>query len=182
KNYKKLSEYLEGIREMKSLPSAVFVVDVIKEHIAVAEANRLGIPVIAILDTNGDPDFVDYPIPGNDDAIRSIKLFTNLIADAYLEGAQQFQQQLMQSSDKEESPTEANQSTNGQKTERKRHARSRGHQGQQKTTTTPEVVKVPKRRLVAAGLAEKIELEQELEQNQSSDTVTDSETETKENP
>jgi small subunit ribosomal protein S2 len=83
----KMSRNLDGIRELKSLPDALFVVDPKKEAIAVAEANKLGIPVVAIVDTNCDPELIDYIIPGNDDAIRAIRLFTSRIADAYLTGA-----------------------------------------------------------------------------------------------
>ena len=83
----KMRRNLEGIRGMSELPDAVFVVDPKKEHIAVAEANKLGIPVIALVDTNCDPELIDFVIPGNDDAIRSIRLFARKIADAYLEGA-----------------------------------------------------------------------------------------------
>src|SRR5207244_11932984 len=82
----KLERSLGGIREMSRVPSAVWVVDTKKEHIAVGEARKLGIPVIAILDTNCDPDEVDYKIPGNDDAIRSAALLTRVIADAVAEG------------------------------------------------------------------------------------------------
>jgi small subunit ribosomal protein S2 len=82
----KLERTLGGIREMSRVPSAVWVVDTKKEHIAVGEAHKLGIPVIAILDTNCDPDEVDYKIPGNDDAIRSAALLTRVIADAVAEG------------------------------------------------------------------------------------------------
>ena len=78
---------LEGIRDMEELPDALFVVDPKKEDIAVSEANKLGIPVIAIVDTNCDPELIDYPIPGNDDAIRAIRLFASRLADAYLAGA-----------------------------------------------------------------------------------------------
>jgi small subunit ribosomal protein S2 len=84
----KLERNLGGIREMKKLPGAIFVVDPRKERIAIAEARNLGIPVIAIVDTNCDPDEVDYVIPGNDDAIRAVKLFASKIADAVLEGRQ----------------------------------------------------------------------------------------------
>ena len=77
-----------GIKTMDRLPDAVFIVDPRKEHIAVLEAKKLGIPVIAIVDTNCDPDDADYIIPGNDDAIRAIKLFSSVIADAVLEGKQ----------------------------------------------------------------------------------------------
>lgn len=82
----KLAKTLGGIREMGKVPSALWVVDTKKEHIAVGEAHKLGIPVIAVLDTNCDPDEVDYPIPGNDDAIRSVALLTRVIADAVAEG------------------------------------------------------------------------------------------------
>jgi len=82
----KLSSYLEGFRYMKKLPDMLFVIDAVKEHIAVKEARRLGMKVIAPLDTNCDPDVVDYPIPGNDDAIRSINLFCKEMAEAIIEG------------------------------------------------------------------------------------------------
>src|SRR5215468_9408547 len=82
----KLERTLGGVREMSKVPSAIWVVDTKKEHIAVGEARKLGIPVIAILDTNCDPDEVDYKIPGNDDAIRSAALLTRVIADAVAEG------------------------------------------------------------------------------------------------
>ena len=84
----KLEKNLGGIKEMKKLPSAMFVVDARKEHIAILEAKALGIPVVAIVDTNFDPDEADYPIPGNDDAIRAVKLIASKIADAVLEGRQ----------------------------------------------------------------------------------------------
>ncbi|NOZ56650.1 MAG: 30S ribosomal protein S2 [Calditrichaeota bacterium] len=82
----KLEKVLGGIRDMNRLPGAVYIVDVKKELIAVNEARRLNIPVFAILDTNADPDLVDYPIPGNDDAFKSINVITHAIADAVLEG------------------------------------------------------------------------------------------------
>ncbi|MBQ6076759.1 MAG: 30S ribosomal protein S2, partial [Clostridia bacterium] len=84
----KLEKNLGGIKEMKKLPAALFVVDPRKEHIAIAEARSLGIPIVAIIDTNCDPDEVDYPIPGNDDAIRAVKLIAAKMADAVLEGKQ----------------------------------------------------------------------------------------------
>ncbi len=77
-----------GIKEMKKAPAALFVVDPKKEHIAISEAKKLGIPVVAIVDTNCDPDEVDYPIPGNDDAIRAVKLIAETMANAILEGKQ----------------------------------------------------------------------------------------------
>jgi len=82
----KLERSLGGIRDMARVPSAIWVVDTKKEHIAVSEARKLGIPVIAILDTNCDPDEVTYPIPGNDDAIRSVSLLTRVVADAVADG------------------------------------------------------------------------------------------------
>ena len=82
----KLERSLGGIRDMSRVPSAIWVVDTKKEHIAVSEARKLGIPVIAILDTNCDPDEVTYPIPGNDDAIRSVSLLTRVVADAVADG------------------------------------------------------------------------------------------------
>ena len=84
----KLQRFFNGIRDMHRIPSALYVVDTVREHIAVAEAQKLGIPVIALLDTNCDPDQVDYSIPGNDDAIKSIRLVTHLIADAVNSGNQ----------------------------------------------------------------------------------------------
>ncbi len=84
----KLSRTLGGIRDMSKIPSAVWIVDTNKEHLAVAEARKLNIPVVAILDTNCDPDEVDYPIPGNDDAIRSAALLTKVVAQGVAEGLQ----------------------------------------------------------------------------------------------
>ena len=84
----KLEKFLGGIKEMKKLPGAMFVVDPRKEKIAVAEAKKLGIPVVAIVDTNCDPDDVDYVIPGNDDAIRAVKLLVGAMASAIIEGRQ----------------------------------------------------------------------------------------------
>ena len=86
REHDKLDRTLGGIRDMSRVPSAIWVVDTKKEHIAVNEARKLGIPVVAILDTNCDPDEVDYPIPGNDDAIRSVALLTRVVADAVAEG------------------------------------------------------------------------------------------------
>lgn len=82
----RLEKYLGGIKEMRRLPGAVFIVDPRKERIAVAEARKLNIPIVAIVDTNCDPDEIDYPIPGNDDAIRAVKLLTEKIADAVIDG------------------------------------------------------------------------------------------------
>ncbi len=83
---RKMDRALGGIKDMEELPDALFVIDTVHEHIAVREANRLGIPVVAVVDTNCDPEEVDFPVPGNDDAIRAIRLFTSRIADNVLEG------------------------------------------------------------------------------------------------
>ena len=82
----KLMNYLGGIKDMKGTPDMIFVIDTVKERIAVKEANRLGIPVVAPIDTNCDPDVIDFPIPGNDDAIRSIQLFCREMCEAIIEG------------------------------------------------------------------------------------------------
>ena len=86
KQKEKLDNFLGGIKDMKKLPDALFVVDPLEEHNAVAEARKLNIPVFALIDTNADPRTVDYPIPANDDAVRSIKLLVSLVADAICEG------------------------------------------------------------------------------------------------
>ena len=83
---RKMDRAFGGIKDMEDLPDALFVVDTVHEHIAIKEANCLGIPVVAVVDTNSDPEEVDFPIPGNDDAIRAIRLFTSRIADNILEG------------------------------------------------------------------------------------------------
>ena len=88
REHEKLEKLLAGIRGMNELPSMVFVVDIHKERIAVDEARKLGIPLVALVDTNSNPDLVQLPIPGNDDATRSIKLITSLVASAVLEGRQ----------------------------------------------------------------------------------------------
>ena len=86
KKREKLEKNLGGVKNMKKVPACIFVIDTKREAIAVAEANKLGIPVVAVVDTNCDPDLVDYVIPGNDDAIRAIKLFCNSMAEACIEG------------------------------------------------------------------------------------------------
>lgn len=86
KQKEKLERFLKGIKDMERMPSVIYVVDTVREELAVKEAKKLGIPVVAIADTNCDPDLIDYPIPGNDDAIKAIKLITSKIADAVIEG------------------------------------------------------------------------------------------------
>lgn len=102
----KLEKNLGGIKEMEELPGAIFVVDSRKEYIAVREARRLGIPVVAIVDSNCDPDEIDYVIPGNDDAIRAIRLFSSLMAEACLEGRSLREEQI-RAAETEVPPTEA---------------------------------------------------------------------------
>lgn len=102
KEYDRLLRNLGGVRNMKEMPGAVFIVDPSKEHNAVNEARTLGLPVIAITDTNCDPDPIDYIIPGNDDALKSIRLFTTTVADAYLEGLKSFEDRARASTDKQD--------------------------------------------------------------------------------
>ena len=102
----KLERNLKGIKDMESLPQALYIVDPVYEEIAVKEARKLGIPIIAIVDTNCDPDLIDYIIPGNDDAIRAVKLLTSKIADACLEGLEIYKEKVAAMSDKEETPEE----------------------------------------------------------------------------
>ena len=155
KDYSRLSEYLDGIRELNGAPGALFVVDLIKEHIAVAEAKKLGIPVIGIADTNSDPYRAEYPIPGNDDAIRSISLFANLIADAYIEGAKDYQAKLRDIGDKK---------VISSSTQKTAETKPRGRRGSEnKASSGPAIVTVSKaRKLVAAGMAEDVEIQEEV--------------------
>jgi len=102
----KLDKVLSGIKAMGSLPDAVFVIDPKKEHIAVTEARKLGIPVIAVVDTNCDPDLIDYIIPGNDDAIRAIRLFASRVADAVVEGEGLHQRRVEESAREAEASAE----------------------------------------------------------------------------
>jgi len=172
KEYLRLSEFLNGIREMKEMPSAMFVVDLPKEHIAVAEAKRLGMPVVAIADTNSDPEAIEYPIPGNDDAIRSIKLFANLIADAYLEGAKIWEQNIRTMTDKQSDVAKDEKPASKDDAAPKKRAGGRPTPAAGKEATAPvakkagpTVIKATKapRKLVAAGTAEEVEIQAELE-------------------
>lgn len=166
KEYQRLTEFLIGIKEMKESPSCMFVVDLMKEHIAVAEARRLGIPVVGIADTNSDPEMIEHPIPGNDDAIRSIKLFANLMAESYAEGVVEYQAKLRSQTDKA-SDVQAEKEAKEPTAEKSQQPRRRRGQPEPEAKKEPTVVKVskPPRKLVAAGLAEKIEIEAELEEN-----------------
>ncbi|MBQ4311908.1 MAG: 30S ribosomal protein S2 [Oscillospiraceae bacterium] len=103
----KLEKYLGGIKDMKRLPGALFIVDPRKEKIAVSEARKLGIPIVAIVDTNCDPDDVDYVIPGNDDAIRAVKLIAGAMADAIIEGRQGQQDNAEETAEAEAASEEA---------------------------------------------------------------------------
>jgi small subunit ribosomal protein S2 len=107
KDREKLTKVLGGIRTIKGIPQALFVVDPKRELIAVTEARRLKIPIVAMVDTNCDPDLIDYIIPGNDDAIRAIKLFSAKIADAVLEGKKRCEERLQADSDKQREMTVA---------------------------------------------------------------------------
>lgn len=107
KEQDKLDKNLGGIRNMRELPGAMFVVDTKKESIAVSEARRLNIPSVAIVDTNCDPDEIDYIVPGNDDAIRAIRLISSRIADACIEGRRRFEERIQAESDKGELAEEA---------------------------------------------------------------------------
>ncbi len=107
KVYKKLQKNIGGVKNMKELPGAIFIVDSIKEDIAVAEARKINIPIIAIVDTNGDPDNIDFPIPGNDDALRAIELFTSKISEAIVEAKKKrIEKELMETEEQEEVPEE----------------------------------------------------------------------------
>ncbi|MCL5126267.1 MAG: 30S ribosomal protein S2 [Deltaproteobacteria bacterium] len=108
RQYDKLNKNLSGIRDMKRLPGVVFVVDPKKENIAVKEARKLGIPIVAIVDSNCDPDEIDYVIPGNDDAIRAIRLFAAKIADACIEGRSMYEASLKEDGGLSDYPTVVN--------------------------------------------------------------------------
>ncbi len=183
----RLTDFLNGIRDMKEMPSAMFVVDLPKEHIAVAEAKRLGIPVVAIADTNSDPEMIDYAIPGNDDAIRAIKLFSNMVADAFIEGYKLWEAKARTQSDKQSDISRDKDEAAGADRTKARRTRpgtgtapaaSGGGRGEAVAKRPePTVVKVVKpRKLVAAGTAEDVEILAELE----TPTVEESETPTTE--
>jgi len=143
----KLEKNLPGIKEMTRLPGALFVVDPKKERIAVAEARKLGIPVVAITDTNCDPDVVDFLIPANDDAIRAIKLFTEKVAEACIEGDRLHQERLVSKTagkpvEKEAAPQPSDGKAGGPKVEvvgrRRAEAAAQAAQTAEKPEETPE--------------------------------------------
>lgn len=146
KEYEKLQEYLNGIKEMKDTPAALFVIDMRKERIAVNEARKLHVPVVALVDTNCDPSLVDYPIPGNDDAVQSIQLFSNLASEACQKGRAKWEKSLRESQATMDTTQVASTETSSQKEE------------------GPAVVTVSRsRKLVAAGTAEDVEIKLELD-------------------
>ncbi len=148
KEQSRLNEYLEGIREMKDIPQALFVVDVNKENIAVAEANKLGLPVVAIVDTNCNPDLIQYPIPGNDDSIRSIQFFVEQVGTACDRGYQKWQSKTRDQEVKEPAQQQS-------KNTSKDIVQNAGASG---------VVQVFRsRKLVAVGTAEDVEIAMEIE-------------------
>jgi len=118
KEMDKLKKNLQGIVNMKKMPGAVFVVDAKKEDIAVKEARKLNIPIIAIIDTNADPDLIDYPIPANDDALRSIRLLTGLITDSIVEGRKQFEESNIAELARQQEEDETRESIDKEKSER----------------------------------------------------------------
>jgi small subunit ribosomal protein S2 len=106
KVYRKLSKNLGGIKNMKGVPGAMFVIDSSRETIALLEARKMGVPIVAIVDTNGDPDNLTYPIPGNDDAVRAIELFAGKMAEAILDGKKARIEKSMLQDKAQESPAD----------------------------------------------------------------------------
>ena len=137
----KLEKTIGGIKSMSGLPGAVFVIDAKKEHIAIAEARKLEIPVVAIADTNCDPDVIDYVIPGNDDAIRAIKLFTGKVADACIAGGRLAKERAVSARDKREDYGEKPETirvSSGGDGPRVEIASRRGPRPEAEATATPE--------------------------------------------
>ncbi len=147
KEYKKILVFAEGIPDMNKAPDVLFVVDINSEKIAVKEARKLGIPVVGIVDTNTDPNEVDYPIPGNDDALKSIKLFCDFVADSYLEGYEEYERHLSEEQKDSEDDSIQDMKDSG-------------------SSEGPRVIKTKTRMVVAAGTAEDVEIEMELDSKQ----------------
>lgn len=148
KEYDKMEEYFRGIKDLKDVPSALFIVDIKKERIALNEAKKLNIPVVAMVDTNCDPSLVDYPIPANDDSLRSIQFFTQMAGDACKKGWSAWEKSLHEN----------------QSIQQKKHKKSKT----ESTEPGPQVINLNKnRKLVAAGTAEDMEIEMELERESS---------------
>lgn len=133
KKYIKMDDFLAGIKELKEAPDAVFIIDTVKEKTAVLEARKLGLPVIGVVDTNANPELIDYPIPGNDDSIKAITLFSQAVADAYNEGKKDFKEKVA-----------------AEKYDNSPKAKVEGKS-------------IEGRKMVAAGMAETVEIEQELQ-------------------
>lgn len=149
KEYNKKDKSFCGIKDMKELPSVLFIVDIKRERIALYEAKRLGIPVVALVDTNCDPGLVDFPIPANDDSVRSIQFFTQIAGEACRKGWEKWERSLR------------DQSLVQQKAEASRKS----------DTARPAVVNINKsRKLVAVGTAEEVEIKMELEKETKSDS------------
>ncbi len=160
KEYTRLNDYLEGIRDMKKSPDALFVVDINRESIAVAEAQRLGIPVVALVDTNCDPEKIQYPIPSNDDATRSIEFFVQLVSQACLNGQQKWTQSVRYKTGQEikEKSSPAGSSSHSAS------LRSDKKTEKEEGPTVVKVFKAKERKLVAAGTADDVEISMELEE------------------
>ena len=152
KEQNKLNEYLAGIRDMKDTPQAMFVVDINQESIAVAEARKLGIPIVAVVDTNCDPDQVDYPIPGNDDSMRAIQFFVNKAGEACERGLKKWQSQVRGED-------------SGGKAKPRRDSTKKSEINQEVVqSSSAGVVQVFRsRKLVAAGTADDVEIAMEVE-------------------
>ena len=155
KEKEKLTEYLEGVQDMKDVPHALFIIDINEESIAVAEANKLGLPIVAVVDTNCDPDLVQYPIPGNDDSIHSIQFFIQQVGEACERGAKRYQQQARdQKSQTNENSKKDSEDPNSVVV---------------KSADASNVVQVFRnRKLVAVGTAEDVEIEMELDDKEDS--------------
>lgn len=133
KVYRKLSKNIGGIKNMLELPGALFVIDSTKEEIAINEARKLNIPIVAVVDTNGDPENIDHPIPGNDDAVRAIELFTSKVAEAIIEGKKdRMERELLEAKKEEEVSPEEEETTPEE-----------GETTQEEEGTTPEEEVVP---------------------------------------
>ena len=143
----RLMKYVGGIHDMKKVPGALFVVDIKKEHIACREARRLGIPIVAVVDTNCDPDMVDYVIPGNDDAIRSIRLFVSKMAEACREGAAVYESRAR--SDQESKRAEADEKAADEGRKKEPTVIKKG--AKRTTEAAPEVEQAPAAEAAAAA-------------------------------
>jgi small subunit ribosomal protein S2 len=136
----KLDKYMGGVKDMGRLPGALFVVDAKKELIAVKEANKLGIPVIAIADTNADPDLIDYPIPGNDDAIRAVSLIAGSIADAIEQARRELPPEARRRADEVEAVTYSTEGGLAQDTSAQEGERGKRRRPRRKRRPRPEVI------------------------------------------